>query len=76
LIGKENEYTRACIESVCGNVDEAVALLTVALEGKQASLAKVKRDPAFDNIHTDPRFIALVGAEDENPSAAATQISE
>jgi len=58
---KENEYSRACFESICGNVDEALTLLKVAFEKKQASLEWARRDPDFDFIRDDPRFKALVG---------------
>jgi superkiller protein 3 len=61
FITKENEYNRACFESICGNVDEALALLKVALEKKQVSLLWARRDPDFDFIRDDPRFQALVG---------------
>jgi tetratricopeptide (TPR) repeat protein len=61
LMVRENEYNRACLESICGNVEEALALLKVALEKKQASLEWAQRDPDFDFIRDDPRFKALVG---------------
>jgi tetratricopeptide (TPR) repeat protein len=61
LIAQENEYNRACLESVCGNVDEALRLLKIALEKKQISSAWARRDPDFDFIRDDPRFKALVG---------------
>ncbi len=61
LIVNENEYNRARFEAVCGNVDEAFALLKVALEKKQESKAWARRDPDFDFIRDDPRFKALVG---------------
>jgi len=64
-MSKENEYSRACFASICGNVDEALALLKVALEKKQTSLAWARRDPDFDFIRGDPRFKALVGATDQ-----------
>ncbi len=61
LMAKENEYSRACIEAISGNVDEALALLKVALEKKQVPLEWERRDPDFDFIRDDPRFKALVG---------------
>jgi len=69
LIGKENEYNRACFESICGNADKALALLKVALDKKQEPLAWARVDPDFESLRTDPRFMALVGAADEKPSA-------
>jgi tetratricopeptide (TPR) repeat protein len=61
LMAKENEYNRACFESICGNVEQALALLKVALEKKQTSLEWVRRDPDFDSIREEPGFKALVG---------------
>jgi Flp pilus assembly protein TadD len=61
LMAKENEYNRACFESICGNVEQALALLKVALEKKQTSQEWARRDPDFDSIREDPGFKALVG---------------
>jgi Flp pilus assembly protein TadD len=61
LMAKENEYNRACFESICGNAEEALALLKIALEKKQTSLEWARRDPDFDWIREDARFKALVG---------------
>jgi tetratricopeptide (TPR) repeat protein len=61
LMAKENEYNRACFESICGNVDEALALLKVALEKSPGNREWARRDPDFDFIREDARFKALVG---------------
>jgi tetratricopeptide (TPR) repeat protein len=61
LMEKESDYNRACLESICGHVDEALRLLKMALEKKQTSLAWARRDPDFDFIREDPRFKELVG---------------
>ncbi|MFN3743060.1 MAG: TPR end-of-group domain-containing protein, partial [Anaerolineales bacterium] len=63
LMAKESEYNRACFESICGNVEEALRLLQIALEKKQVSLEWARRDPDFDNLRQDARFRALVGLE-------------
>jgi tetratricopeptide (TPR) repeat protein len=63
LIDKENEYDRACFESICGNTDEALRLLTIALEDKDESLDWARQDPDFDNLRDDPRFKELFGLE-------------
>ena len=76
LIAKENEYNRACFEAICGNVDEALALLKVALEKKQTNLAWARRDPDFDNIRSDPGFKALVGEADNTSSTEPKRIIE
>jgi len=61
LIQKENEYNRACFESLCRHVDEALALLKVALEKKQGSKDWARKDPDFDNLRADPHFWEIVG---------------
>ena len=63
LIDNENEYNRACFESICGNTEEALLLLKVALDKKQASISWAQKDPDFDFIRDDPRFKKLVGLE-------------
>jgi tetratricopeptide (TPR) repeat protein len=63
LIEKENEYDRACFESICGNTEEALQLLKIALEKKQNPLEWAKQDPDFEFIRDDPRFRELVGLE-------------
>jgi tetratricopeptide (TPR) repeat protein len=59
----ENEYNRACFEAICGNADQAIELLKVALEQEQTSLDWARRDPDLDFIREDPRYKALVNAE-------------
>jgi len=68
LMTKESEYGRACFESICGNADEALALLKVALEKKQQSLEWARSDPDFDFIREDARFKALVGISPNEPN--------
>jgi tetratricopeptide (TPR) repeat protein len=61
LIARDNEYNRACFESICGNVDKALELLKLGLEEKQATKAWARLDPDLENIRNDPRFKELVG---------------
>jgi tetratricopeptide (TPR) repeat protein len=61
LIAKQNEYNRACFESICGNTDAALALLKAAIEMAPGRRELARRDPDFDFIRADARFIALVG---------------
>jgi tetratricopeptide (TPR) repeat protein len=68
LVAKENEYNRACFEAICGNGDKALDLLKAALEKKQAPRAWARRDPDFESLRSDRRFIALVGEAGENLS--------
>ncbi len=58
----ETEYNRACFEAICGNTDQAVELLKLALEKNQTSPEWVRGDPDLDFIRDDPRFKALVGS--------------
>jgi len=61
LVEGENEYNRACFESIRGNVDKAVELLRIAVEKNQITLAFARRDPNMEFIRDDPRFMDLVG---------------
>jgi tetratricopeptide (TPR) repeat protein len=61
LTDKEDEYNRACFEAICGNTDEALRLLQIALEKRQTSPEWARQDPDFDHIRHDPRFQELVG---------------
>ncbi len=56
----ENEYNRACFESICGNTDQAIEFLKVALDKQQIQLDWVRSDPDLDFIRPDPRFEALL----------------
>lgn len=60
IYDSENEYNRACLQALCGNFDEAVSLLKVALETKQTFVDWVLRDPDLDGIRSDPRFKQLI----------------
>jgi len=61
LIQNENEYNRACFESICGNMEKALNLLKIALEKGQSSKEWVKQDPDLENLRDDPRFKEIVG---------------
>lgn len=61
LIATDSAYNRACFESVCGNADEAVALLRLALDKKQTPIEWARQDPDFDNIRGNPTYRSLVG---------------
>ncbi len=58
----ENEYNRACFEAICGNHDQALILLKLALEKKQTTLEWMRCDPDLDSLRADPRFQALMQA--------------
>jgi tetratricopeptide (TPR) repeat protein len=62
LMEKENEYNRACFAAICGEREEALRLLEIALQKRQASREWARRDPDLRSLHGDPRFEKLVGA--------------
>lgn len=57
---QENEYNRACFEAICGNHDQALVLLKIALEKRQTTLEWMRCDPDLDSLRADPRFVALI----------------
>ena len=57
---QEAEYGHACVASVSGDVERALALLRVALEKGQLQPGWARIDPEFVYIKDDPRFKALV----------------
>ena len=60
LAKDENEYNRACMEAICGNTDNSLELLELALKNKQAYVNWARKDPDLDFIRSDPRFHALL----------------
>ncbi len=63
-MAKENEYNRACFATLCGDTEEALRLLAIALEKRQSSLDWARQDPDFVSLHADPRFWVLVGGSE------------
>jgi tetratricopeptide (TPR) repeat protein len=60
----ENYYNQACFESICGNVDRAIAFLKNALDKNQVELDLVRSDPDLDFIRSDPRFEELLNRKE------------
>ena len=60
IFDSENEYNKACLQAICGNADQAIDLLRVALKNKQTYVDWILRDPDLDFIRTDPRFKQLI----------------
>jgi tetratricopeptide (TPR) repeat protein len=56
----ENEYNRACLDAICGNIDQAIDLLRLALENKQTYVDWVLNDPDLDPLREDERFKQLI----------------
>ncbi len=59
LVGRESEYFRACYEALAGNHEQAVAYLETSLKKDQATLEMVRREPCFDSLRSDERFLIL-----------------
>jgi TolB-like protein/tetratricopeptide (TPR) repeat protein len=53
-------YARAMVQAGLGNKDEAIAELEKGFVIRDWPMILLKRDPAFDSLHSDPRFVALV----------------
>ncbi len=60
IFDSENEYNRACLQAICGNTEQAIDLLRVALKNKQTYVDWILRDPDLDFIRQDPRFKQLI----------------
>ncbi len=59
----EKEYNRACFEAICGNTDQALEYLRVALVTKQTPLEWMRSDPDLECLHDDQRFQELLDQE-------------
>jgi TolB-like protein len=53
-------YARAMVQAGLGNKDETIAELEKGFIIRDWPMILIKRDPAFDEFHSDPRFVALV----------------
>ena len=60
LMENASEYNQAVFASVCGNTEEALELLAVALDAQEVGLTRLQRDPNLDFIRADPRFQQLL----------------
>ncbi len=60
LMEHESEYNRACFAAICGDHEEALRLLQIALDQHQVLRDWARLDPDFSSLHHDPRFWALV----------------
>jgi tetratricopeptide (TPR) repeat protein len=58
-----SEFDQAVFASLCGDAAQAVKWLGIALEKHQVNLGRIKRDPDFDFIRTDPAFQKLLNTE-------------
>jgi hypothetical protein len=53
-------HARAMIQAGLGNKDQTIAELEKGFVIRDWPMIMLKRDPAFDSLHSDPRFVALV----------------
>jgi len=60
LIDDDTEYMYACLESISGNLDQAIRHLEIALIKVPGLRMLASRDPLFEAIRVDPRFNELV----------------
>lgn len=60
IYNSESEYNQACLEAICGNSDQAIELLRIALQEKQTYVNWVMHDPDLDTIRENPRFKQLI----------------
>jgi len=60
IYNSESEYNQACLEAICGNSDQAIELLRIALEEKQTYVNWVMHDPDLDAIRELPGFKQLI----------------
>jgi superkiller protein 3 len=61
MAAQDDEYGQSCLAAVSGNIEEALALLEVALAKGQLQPGWARIDPEFAFINDDPRFKALIG---------------
>ena len=54
-------YNVACMESMLGRSDEALATLGTAIEGWPKFKENARTDDDFTSLREDPRFVALIG---------------
>jgi tetratricopeptide (TPR) repeat protein len=59
-LNNENEYIRACFEAVCGNSNNAIELLRIALEEKQTNVDEIEVDPDLESIRDNLSFRRLL----------------
>jgi hypothetical protein len=64
LLPADECYSRACLESIAGDVDAAIEALRIALEREEEAVESAGEDPDFVFIRDDPRYRALVGLDD------------
>jgi tetratricopeptide (TPR) repeat protein len=62
MLRPDDWYNLACLESICGNVEEALLNLRLAAEAHVLDADFAKRDPDLDWIREDPRLKPIIEA--------------
>ena len=69
-------YNQACIYALCGHKQQALQLLETALKNGLKQFGHVRRDPDFDKIKGDSKFISLIDRYEALAKAEATVSAE
>jgi hypothetical protein len=70
MILSEDEFTKACLASVCGETDKALELLRTAVKKKQREPEEVRTDDDLSFIRDDPRYEQVFGEQSAQDSVA------
>jgi hypothetical protein len=57
---KAQPYAFAQLYAALGDKDEAFRILEKAVEERNSLLVALKEDPPYENLHSDPRWKALL----------------
>ncbi|MCA9945889.1 MAG: tetratricopeptide repeat protein [Anaerolineales bacterium] len=60
LISNASHYNQACFAAICGDVEEAIRLLSIAIEESPRYKGLIQTDPDYDFIRDDPQFVAFL----------------
>jgi tetratricopeptide (TPR) repeat protein len=71
LIPEDDWYNRACLESICDNLDSAFDYLQYAKQNENFNPTWAWKDPDLEWVRNDPRFVKIIGPrpEEQNPEA-------
>ena len=58
--GYVSAMTMASVDAKLGNKDEAFTWLNKAIDDRSSGIPNLKVEPAFDSLHSDPRFAKLL----------------
>jgi Flp pilus assembly protein TadD len=76
FVKPDDWYTLACLESISGNADAAIENLEHLTGSKLFNREWARRDPDFEWLRDDPRFIAIVGEVVDEAKVSETKASD